>query len=74
MEGRPAGQLEESKIRLTQPSLAGTGAELGNYPFTFIFVIFVNTFVSLDSFVIITCMSNITRLLFYKHCSRDNMS
>jgi hypothetical protein len=27
---RPAGLLEESKIRLTQPSLAGTGAELGN--------------------------------------------
>ena len=25
-----AGRLEESKIRLTQPSLAGTGAELGN--------------------------------------------
>ena len=23
------GRLEESKIRLTQPSLAGTGAELG---------------------------------------------
>ena len=25
-----AGWLEESKIRLTQPSLAGSGAELGN--------------------------------------------
>ena len=24
------GRLEESKIRLTQPSLAETGAELGN--------------------------------------------
>jgi hypothetical protein len=28
--GRAGGRLEESKIRLTQPSLAGTGAELGN--------------------------------------------
>ena len=26
---RADGQLEESKIRLTKPSLAGTGAELG---------------------------------------------
>ena len=30
MAGRTGGRLEESKIRLTQPSLAGTGAELGN--------------------------------------------
>ena len=30
-DGRADGRrLEESKIRLTQPSLAGTGAELGN--------------------------------------------
>ena len=29
-DGRAYGRLEESKIRLTQPSLAGTGAELGN--------------------------------------------
>ena len=27
----PGGGLEELKIRLTQSSLAGTGAELGNY-------------------------------------------
>ena len=27
--GRTDGRLEEYKIRLTQPSLAGTGAELG---------------------------------------------
>jgi hypothetical protein len=25
-----AGRLEELKLRLTQPSLAGSGAELGN--------------------------------------------
>ena len=30
MGGWADGRLEESKIRLTQPSLAGTGAELGN--------------------------------------------
>ena len=30
-DGRPGGQLEESKIRLTQPSLAETGAEIGNF-------------------------------------------
>ena len=35
--GRPAGRLEESKIRLTQPSLAGTGAELGNIYVTAIY-------------------------------------
>jgi hypothetical protein len=29
-EGWAAGRLKESKIRLTQPSLGGTGAELGN--------------------------------------------
>jgi hypothetical protein len=29
-DGRPARRLEELKVRLTQPSLAGTGAELGN--------------------------------------------
>ena len=28
--GSPAGWLEELKIRLTQPSLVGTGPELGN--------------------------------------------
>ena len=28
--GRPAGRLEESKLSLTQSSLAGTGAELSN--------------------------------------------
>ena len=27
--GRPAGRLEKSILRLTQPSLAGTWAELG---------------------------------------------
>ena len=30
MGGWADGRLEESKIRLTQPSLDGTGAELGN--------------------------------------------
>ena len=30
LDGRAARRLEESKIRLTQPSLAGSGAELGN--------------------------------------------
>ena len=33
MAGWPAGRLEELKVRLTQPSLAGTGAELGNIKF-----------------------------------------
>jgi hypothetical protein len=33
-DGRPGGRLEESKIRLTLPSLAGTGAELGNKQLT----------------------------------------
>ena len=33
MGGRPAWRLEKSKIRLTQPSLAGSGAELGNMLF-----------------------------------------
>jgi hypothetical protein len=30
MAGWPGGRLEELKVRLTQPGLAGTGAELGN--------------------------------------------
>jgi hypothetical protein len=29
-DGQAGGRLEELKIRLTQPSLARTGAELGN--------------------------------------------
>ena len=28
--GRPAGRLEKSKLRMTQPSLSGTWAELDN--------------------------------------------
>ena len=28
-DGRAGGRLEESKLMLTQPSLAGSGAELG---------------------------------------------
>ena len=31
---RAGGWLEELKLRLTQPSLAGSGAELGNYQVT----------------------------------------
>jgi hypothetical protein len=31
-DGRVGGLLEKSTVRLTQPSLAGTWAELGNMP------------------------------------------